>query len=105
MSPDVGFSRLESSHYKLVQRIKINSIQRINGKYDGNDSINKDPQQRIRNYKKQPNENCRVEKCNNQNAKFVRGVNSKFESSEETISGFEDRSIAVIQSGEKRGKH
>lgn len=48
MSPVVGFRRqkLERSHYKLIQRNKISYIQRINGKYDDNDSINKETQQR-----------------------------------------------------------
>lgn len=38
MSPVVGFSRqkLESSHYKLVERNKISYIQRINRKCDDN---------------------------------------------------------------------
>ena len=65
MSPDVRFSRLESNHCKLVQRIKINCIQTINGEYDDK------WQQRIVNklnlFFKKANGTFGVEKYKNQN--------------------------------------
>ena len=56
--------RLQSSCYKYVQRIRRNYFQIMKEKFDDNDLTYREYKYRIRRYKKTPNINSGVEKCN-----------------------------------------